>query len=1086
MKKRIVSLCLILAMMLCLFPVGVSAAGTDKQTWSHLTVAADGQTATGYCPHCCDDPSQTVTWTLLTRAAAGHTNITSGGHYFLSASTATNGALQPNTAGIDVVLHLNGQTFKRNGASGNNTGAIRPQADNTTISIVDDQAEKGTVHGDYGWAVTNNSKSGTTVKLYSGNLTSVVEAVATSGSNLNGGTVYMNAGTFEMYGGTINGTKAQYGGAVYISGSTTVNINGGTIQGGTATARGGNIYMASTTSTLNISGGIIENGVCQEKGLGGGNIYANNGTFTITGGTIRGGKAVKGGNIYFNTATTINGAASLENGEATYGGNVYANGNLTLSAASFANGTATYGGNLYVNRGTFTLGNASFANGSATYGSDLFVGVDAKMTVDTTYTGNACVYYALNHLPEGIYNKGFDNTVINCNGAFTGKLFLENVSGNPLIYRNGSSKSLLIASKDSAALVDHNGNYTWYAENDEAVAAYNANTAYMVAGGASLPVTGGDYVIDLAGHDVTITGTGSVTLFDSANDDYETYGIATIIGPELKNAFKTTVAGRDTFMIEEDDNKYSFHTMGAELIGVTVRPDSAGMYYTGMWQCDDRLAAYVDTFGVAVSLKNQPGADYATDGDTLYTQFEENEFESGVSKTGVIINNILKSGNNQNGFRSRQKVYATAYVTFTGGAVTIDGDNVSHSLYNALELAEDQLYDLHQIGKADDVLDFYNTWTATGVRWDVDLELTEDEKAILNAYSGKTAYHGEAHDHAATDGGSDGNYTLDQLKQGLQTEEMDFTTIVDHHQDKHMRMEDWDNDLFIGGTEASSSLLDDAYTALKSNKVHYSMIFTDYTQLDTVLKSKLGGSHVSSWRPTTDKVNWVSFDYKDLTKAELQDIIAAVKAAGGMFTIVHPKSDGYIASDDPLMYYFADWTGLEVFYGAGGYAPTQTVNQQNYKLWTDLLALGKKVWATAGSDVHGAPNANALTTIYSHSSSAADIFSYMKAGNSVCGPVGIRMAVGDTQMGSETDFAGKRLVFTVGDFHESVYNPDHTYTVKLISDQGVVYESQFDASQPFCYGMDADDSAKFYRVEVYDVTVGYDLPIAIGNPIWNN
>ena len=250
MKKRILSLCLVVAMVICALPASiVSAATMPSQTWSDLTVAADGKTATGYCPHCDTDD---VTWTLLTRAAAGHTNITESGHYFLNKTTATNGALQTNTtAGIDVVIHLNGHTLKRNGAGGNNTGALRPMVKNTTISIVDSQAQEGAIHGDYGVAFTANSQAGTTFNFYSGNLTSV----ATDIFNQSGGAMLMNAGTFHMYGGTINGTKAAMGGSLYVSGSAVANIYGGTIQGGTATARGGNIYMSATTATLNIAGG---------------------------------------------------------------------------------------------------------------------------------------------------------------------------------------------------------------------------------------------------------------------------------------------------------------------------------------------------------------------------------------------------------------------------------------------------------------------------------------------------------------------------------------------------------------------------------------------------------------------------------------------------------------------------------------------------------------------------------------------------------------------------------------------------------------------------------------------------------------
>ena len=117
----------------------------------------------------------------------------------------------------------------------------------------------------------------------------------------------------------------------------------------------------------------------------------------------------------------------------------------------------------------------------------------------------------------------------------------------------------------------------------------------------------------------------------------------------------------------------------------------------------------------------------------------------------------------------------------------------------------------------------------------------------------------------------------------------------------------------------------------------------------------------------------------------------------------------------------------------------------------------------------------------------------MKIGNSVCGPVGIRMVVGNTQMGgqSQTGFAGQRVIFTVDDFHESIYDPTHTYSVKLIkltkgeTEEEVVHSEVFDASADYFYATDADETAAYYRVEIWDDTAGYNLPIAIGNPIWN-
>jgi len=93
------------------------------------------------------------------------------------------------------------------------------------------------------------------------------------------------------------------------------------------------------------------------------------------------------------------------------------------------------------------------------------------------------------------------------------------------------------------------------------------------------------------------------------------------------------------------------------------------------------------------------------------------------------------------------------------------------------------------------------------------------------------------------------------------------------------------------------------------------------------------------------------------------------------------------------------------------------------------------------------------------------------------------MSVGNTPMGSQTSFEGKRLALSVGDIHDVAYYEDHTYRFDVLSDTGVVYSQEFDQDTTTYYGMDADPNVKFYRVEIFDVTT--DTRIAIGNPIWN-
>lgn len=202
-----------------------------------------------------------------------------------------------------------------------------------------------------------------------------------------------------------------------------------------------------------------------------------------------------------------------------------------------------------------------------------------------------------------------------------------------------------------------------------------------------------------------------------------------------------------------------------------------------------------------------------------------------------------------------------------------------------------------------------------------------------------------------------------------------------------------------------------------------------------------------------------------------------------MFSHVHPKFDGYLKSDNPLDYWFADETGLEVWCSDKDRDMNDPSNQAGYKLWTDLLALGKRVWATAGHDGHRDPSAKSLATVYAEEKHADSLLSHLRVGDSTCGAIGIRMAIGDSKTGSQTDFAGKRLSICVSDFHESV-DSTHTYRMDLYQDADVIFSQEISATEENWFALDADEAANFYRAEIYDETAG--VIVAIGNPIWND
>ena len=357
----------------------------------------------------------------------------------------------------------------------------------------------------------------------------------------------------------------------------------------------------------------------------------------------------------------------------------------------------------------------------------------------------------------------------------------------------------------------------------------------------------------------------------------------------------------------------------------------------------------------------------------------------------------------------------------------------------------------------------------------VNVTATDADIAKLDSlYSGREACHGEFHDHADTGGYSDGKYTLDQWKAMMANEkDMDFAAIVDHKQVLHMTLPQWDDTLFIGGTEAGTRVTG---TSATQDTVHYAMTFADLESFEkTLLAFPLQYQYIPS-KNYTNRYYYGNFSYE-----EMGQLAQTVLSNGGFFTHVHPRGDSYMISENPEDYLFADYMGIEVLCCYGNMSAEN--NQKAYKLWTDLLALGRRVYATAGSDSHRQSNVINLTTIYTSQKNARGYLDQVRAGNFTAGPAGIRMTVGDTQMGGECSFAGQRLVISVGDFHSKASNPANTYRVDLYDDKGLVFSQELTGMDTQYFAIDADASAKFYRAEVYDVTEGYQF--AIGNPIWN-
>ena len=199
-------------------------------------------------------------------------------------------------------------------------------------------------------------------------------------SGLGGGIYIYVTGTHTMTNCTVTNNEAKYshGGGIYAMGTLSMmncTVTGNTAQSsGSGSGSGGGIYIDGTAS-LTMTGGTVTGNEAQSNGNGGGIYIGGNGSFTMTSGTVNNNKTEHGdgGGIY------IDGTASLTMTGGTLAGNEAVN-NKT-------------GGGVYVN-GTFTMKGTAYVTPSADNAkgsNDVYLANGKMITVDGALTGTAPV-----------------------------------------------------------------------------------------------------------------------------------------------------------------------------------------------------------------------------------------------------------------------------------------------------------------------------------------------------------------------------------------------------------------------------------------------------------------------------------------------------------------------------------------------------------------------------------------------------------------------------------------------------------------------------------------------------------------------
>lgn len=936
------------------------------------------------------------------------------------------------------------------GKAGRWGGNIVADGGNTQVVITAGKISGGESTGNHGGNLCVDN--GAQLRLSGGTVTGGRAMNATEGR---GGNLYIGNADVQLENVVISMGEAYIaGGNIHIQEyEKDIVVKGCRIDHGTAAA-GGNIYTYKTN--LQIAGDtVLTEGSSQwpkdaSFAGGGGNLFCQEGEVWIYGQVKDGSANLTGGNLEVRDAELyIANGATVSGGSAGYdGGNISVNdhGILILTGSTVSGGTAgRYGSNIY-STGSVVLEATAVAKDCG----GVYLGANGGLRVYGSFDGDVAVSGL--ELPDPLYGATMPETRFTSVGSFAGKVWLTQVQDNPCLF--GEDGKLFV----SAVYTCKDGVKTWYQDNAAAVANYD-QADYLVPDG-DLILAGETYTVDLAGQDLQITGTGRLTCFDSSNDTYKTWGSARIKGPVLKNELAQLIEGK-YYVRSKANGAYSFHRFDLRISDVSLRVANGGLYYSARWQCDDTLLELIQGFGIGVSVKDMPTERLRYDDDTLHTYHSPNEFVSGVKTNGVLVCDILRAVEaadaervEKNSEYGKMPIYAKAFVILDNGVdrqqTVISNDNIAMSLHDVLTSIDGQMPLYYSQAKTlQEFRDFWAQNGLTGKDWEFAFSVPEAIWNLQQEYEEDQPLTGQFQDQL------EGTADLQVWKTKMNTAGLAFVSCLEKGKVSYITGENWDDTAFVGGIETNLTV--------DGQSLDVNLLFASFRDLDAVLAESTAFNY-SAGTVTTNP----------LDRSGLVALHEKVLEHNGLMLLAHPKQEGLIDSRDALDYWFADGMAVDVFSGSSF--------KQNYKLWTDLLAEGKRVWA-ASSNAGALQGKGDTVTLYAAENRAKAYMERLAMGDYTCGPLGIQMMVGNTCMGSSGTFAGNMLAFRVDQAVTGVLQRGHTYRIDLISKEGVLQSWPYTGREVYQM-VAADENQAFYRLEVVDETTGQI--ISLSNPIWND
>ena len=473
--------------------------------------------------------------------------------------------------------------------------------------------------------------------------------------------------TFNMYGGSITGNRADTGGGVSLASEYSYakfNMYGGSITNNAATNGDGGGGVHNLFGTFTMYGGSITGNSADTRCGGGGVYLARMGEFVMKGGEITGNTAKNGGGVY----TAVNGNTGLTvSGDAAITGN---------------SNTAGKDENVYLVSGkTIEIG----ADG---LGEKASIGVT---TADTITTGS---YVTVANGAENGYTDG--NIFSDAGGAYctlqegdnvnlyNGQPHRHPICGETCGHTGGTHADADWTAWDGVSDIVYDANNTAYvyltgdAERDTTLTVEKGYTLYLCLNGYSLTMKAEGEVISV---------TGSFTLTDCrGGDDTKPYGKITHAagvdgrGVRIKSAADASLSETAVFTMyggEISGNKVSdsgsinygggvrvsdpystFTMLGGIITNNEATNGGGGGVYIGGGRFEMSGSAVITRNKTASSLGG--GGVFMNGSDTVYAL---NEFI--MSGNAVISENTATNGNGGGVYMN-----SAPEVTMNGGSIT--------------------------------------------------------------------------------------------------------------------------------------------------------------------------------------------------------------------------------------------------------------------------------------------------------------------------------------------------------------------------------------------------------------------------------